>query len=241
MLSEFTGKKYAKDAGNVLVGVSSGSLATQDIILDGGAVLDEDFNNTGQAWDSPLIYVKGFYAKDYNCVARLCIFKRLFQLPIPGIPDPCFISNGNVRLLIDFNNTGQAWDSPLIYVKGFYAMETGTVLQKCSGCFVSLHTDIPFPANIKTSGNIYCQCSLSVYITISESEDSSRSVRTAGAVDVAWDAGMAMDGGLICHLPSTDKYLSAKLSPHHLYKCSGCFVSLHTDIPFPANIALLSM
>ncbi len=105
---EFTGKKYAKDAGNVLVGVSSGSLATQDIILDGGAVLDEDFNNTGQAWDSPLIYVKGFYA-----------------------------------------------------------METGTVLQN------NYNTDY------------------------SESEDSSRSVRTAGAVDVAWDAGMAMDGGLI--------------------------------------------
>ena len=35
-----------------------------------------------------------------------------------------------------------------------------------------------------------------------------------------------------CHLPSTDKYFSAKLSPHHLYKCSRCFVSLHTDIPF---------
>lgn len=35
-----------------------------------------------------------------------------------------------------------------------------------------------------------------------------------------------------CHLPSTDKYLSAKLSPHHLYRCSRCFVSLHTDIQF---------
>ena len=31
---------------------------------------------------------------------------------------------------------------------------------------------------------------------------------------------------------STDKYLSAKLSPHHLYQCSRCFVSLHTDILF---------
>ena len=39
-----------------------------------------------------------------------------------------------------------------------------------------------------------------------------------------------------CHLLFTDKYLSAKLSPLHLNKYSGCFVSLHTDIPFPANI-----
>ena len=31
---------------------------------------------------------------------------------------------------------------------------------------------------------------------------------------------------------SAGKYFSAKLSPHHLYRCSGCFVSLHTDIPF---------
>ncbi len=105
---EFTGKKYAKDAGNVLVGISSGSLTTQDIILDGGAVLDEDFNNSGQVWDSPLIYVKGSYA-----------------------------------------------------------MEAGTVLQN------NYNTDY------------------------SESVDSSRSVRTAGAVDVAWDAGMTMNGGLI--------------------------------------------
>ena len=50
---EFAGKNYAEDAGNVLVGISSGSLVTQNIILDGGAVLDEDFNNTGQVWDSP--------------------------------------------------------------------------------------------------------------------------------------------------------------------------------------------
>lgn len=105
---EFTGKKYAKDAGNVLVGISSGSFATQDIILDGGAVLDEDFNNSGQVWDSPLIYVKGSYA-----------------------------------------------------------MEAGTVLQN------NYNTDY------------------------SESVDSTRSVRTAGAVDVAWDASMTMGGGLI--------------------------------------------
>lgn len=105
---EFNGKKYAKDAGNVLVGISSGSLATQDIILDGGAVLDENFNNSGQVWDSPLIYVKGSYA-----------------------------------------------------------MGAGTILQN------NYNTDY------------------------SESVDSTRSVRTAGAVDVAWDASMAMDGGLI--------------------------------------------
>ena len=105
---EFAGKNYAKDAGNVLVGISSGSLATQDIILDGGAVLDQDFNNTGQVWDSPLIYVKGFYA-----------------------------------------------------------MGAGTVLQN------NYNTDY------------------------SESVDGNRSVRTAGAVEVTWDASMAMDGGLI--------------------------------------------
>lgn len=105
---EFAGKSYARDAGNVLVGISSGSLATQDIILDGGAVLDKDFNNTGQVWDSPLVYVKGSYA-----------------------------------------------------------MRAGTVLQN------NYNTDY------------------------SESADSSRSVRTAGAVDVAWDASMTMDGGLI--------------------------------------------
>ncbi|RKI88392.1 hypothetical protein D7V94_19340 [Parablautia intestinalis] len=105
---EFAGKSYARDAGNVLVGISSGSLATQDIILDGGAVLDKDFNNTGQVWDSPLVYVKGSYA-----------------------------------------------------------MGAGTILQN------NYNTDY------------------------SESVDSSRSVRTAGAVDVAWDASMTMDGGLI--------------------------------------------
>lgn len=105
---EFTGKSYAKDAGNVLVGISSGSLATQDIIFDGGAVLDENFNNSGQVWDSPLIYVKGSYA-----------------------------------------------------------MEAGTVLQN------NYNTDY------------------------SESVDGNRSVRTAGAVNVAWDAGMTMYGGLI--------------------------------------------
>ena len=31
----------------------------RDVILDGGAELDGDFNNTGQTWDSPLVYVAG--------------------------------------------------------------------------------------------------------------------------------------------------------------------------------------
>lgn len=105
---EFSGKNYGRDAGNVLVGISSGSLATRDIILDGGAVLDGDFNNTGQVWDSPLIYVKGSYV-----------------------------------------------------------MEAGTVLQN------NYNTDY------------------------SESVDSNRSVRTAGALEVAEDGFLTMDGGFI--------------------------------------------
>lgn len=105
---EFAGKNYAEDAGSVLIGISSGSLATQNIILDGGAVLDKDFNNTGQIWDSPLIYVNSSYV-----------------------------------------------------------MEAGTVLQN------NYNTDY------------------------SESVDGNRSVRTAGAVEVAWDANMTMHGGLI--------------------------------------------
>ena len=36
--------------------VKGGSLTTQDIIFDGGAVLDDDFNNSGKVWNSPLIY-----------------------------------------------------------------------------------------------------------------------------------------------------------------------------------------
>lgn len=56
---EFTGKDfYRTDLDNVLLGVE-GSLIMRDIILDGGAELDGDFNNTGQTWDSPLVYVAG--------------------------------------------------------------------------------------------------------------------------------------------------------------------------------------
>jgi uncharacterized repeat protein (TIGR02543 family) len=56
---EFTGKDfYRTDLDNVLLGVE-GSLIMRDIILDGGAELDGDFNNAGQTWDSPLVYVAG--------------------------------------------------------------------------------------------------------------------------------------------------------------------------------------
>lgn len=55
----FAGKLYAESAGNVLMGVESGNLSMQDIILDGGAILDEAFHNSGKVWDSPLLYVKG--------------------------------------------------------------------------------------------------------------------------------------------------------------------------------------
>ena len=56
---EFTGKDfYRADMDNVLLGVE-GSLIMHDIILDGGAELDGDFINTGQTWDSPLVYVSG--------------------------------------------------------------------------------------------------------------------------------------------------------------------------------------
>ena len=67
---EFTGKSYGRDAGNVLIGISSGSLTTQDIILDGGAVLDDGFNNTGETWDSPLVYVKGAYTMEDGTVLK---------------------------------------------------------------------------------------------------------------------------------------------------------------------------
>lgn len=67
---EFTGKSYGLNAGNVLLGISSGSLTTQDVILDGGAVLDDSFNNTGETWDSPLVYVKGAYTMEDGTVLK---------------------------------------------------------------------------------------------------------------------------------------------------------------------------
>ncbi len=57
----FAGKSYGMNTDTVLLAVKGGSLATQDIIFDGGAVLDTDFNNSGKVWNSPLIYVDGSY------------------------------------------------------------------------------------------------------------------------------------------------------------------------------------
>ncbi len=56
---EFTGKNYQKtNLDDVLLGIE-GSLTLRNIILDGGAELDADFNNAGQAWGGPLVYVAG--------------------------------------------------------------------------------------------------------------------------------------------------------------------------------------
>ncbi len=55
--SDFAGKNYHKvDINNVLLGIE-GDLTLHDIILDGGAELDSDFNNSGQTWDGPMVYV----------------------------------------------------------------------------------------------------------------------------------------------------------------------------------------
>ncbi len=61
---DFAGKKYGMNTDTVLLAVKGGSLTTQDIIFDGGAVLDDDFNNSGKVWNSPLIYVDGSYAME---------------------------------------------------------------------------------------------------------------------------------------------------------------------------------
>ena len=56
---EFTGKNYHKtNLDDVLLGIE-GSLTLRNIILDGGAELDAGFNNAGQAWGGPLVYVAG--------------------------------------------------------------------------------------------------------------------------------------------------------------------------------------
>lgn len=60
----FAGKSYGMNTDTVLLAVKGGSLATQDIIFDGGAVLDGDFNNSGKTWNSPLIYVDGSYTME---------------------------------------------------------------------------------------------------------------------------------------------------------------------------------
>ncbi len=57
----FTGNSYGTGNNTVLLAVTGNSFSTQDIVFDGGAVLDGDFNNTGSIWNSPLIYVNGSY------------------------------------------------------------------------------------------------------------------------------------------------------------------------------------
>ena len=67
---EFAGKNYNRTGlNNVLLSIE-GSLTMRDIILDGGAVLDEDFNNSGQTWDSPLVYVKGTLAVENGTILQ---------------------------------------------------------------------------------------------------------------------------------------------------------------------------
>ena len=66
----FAGKSYGMNTDTVLLAVKGGSLTTQDIIFDGGAVLDEDFNNSGKVWNSPLIYVYGYYAMEDGTVLQ---------------------------------------------------------------------------------------------------------------------------------------------------------------------------
>ena len=66
----FTGKNYYKtDVDNVLLGIE-GSLTMCNIILDGGAKLDGDFNNAGQTWDSPLVYVTGTFTMEEGTILQ---------------------------------------------------------------------------------------------------------------------------------------------------------------------------
>ena len=66
----FSGKYYGTNTDTVLLAVTGGGLTTQDIIFDGGAVLDSDFNNSGKVWNSPLIYVDGSYAMEGGTVLQ---------------------------------------------------------------------------------------------------------------------------------------------------------------------------
>ena len=66
---DFAGKSYGMNTDAVLLAVK-GSLTTQDIIFDGGAVLDDDFNNSGKVWNSPLIYVDGAYTMESGTVLQ---------------------------------------------------------------------------------------------------------------------------------------------------------------------------
>ena len=67
---DFTGKTYGVSGGSVLLEVTGGSLTTRDIIFDGGAVLDEEFNNSGKIWKSALIYVDGAYTMESGTVLQ---------------------------------------------------------------------------------------------------------------------------------------------------------------------------
>ena len=67
---DFAGKKYGMNTNTVLLAVKGGSLTTQDIIFDGSAVLDDDFNNSDKVWNSPLIYVDGSYAMESGTVLQ---------------------------------------------------------------------------------------------------------------------------------------------------------------------------
>lgn len=66
----FAGKNYYRtDVNNVLLGIE-GSLTIRDIIFDGGAELDSDFNNTGLVWDGPMVYVTGTCTMEDGTVLR---------------------------------------------------------------------------------------------------------------------------------------------------------------------------
>lgn len=66
----FTGISYGADTDTVLLAVTGSGFSTQDIVFDGGAVLDGDFNNTGSIWNSPLIYVNGSYTMGSGTVLQ---------------------------------------------------------------------------------------------------------------------------------------------------------------------------
>lgn len=66
----FTGKAHGVSSGSVLISVTGGSLTTQDIILDGGAVLDDALNNSGSTWKSALVYVDGAYTMESGTVLQ---------------------------------------------------------------------------------------------------------------------------------------------------------------------------
>lgn len=67
---DFTGKTYGVNGGSVLLEVTGGSLTTRDIVLDGGAVLDDEFNNSGRQWKSALVYVDGTYTMESRTVLQ---------------------------------------------------------------------------------------------------------------------------------------------------------------------------